>query len=232
MKIETPPQISIAVHSRSLLLLCVIGERAPVQLRPFRASDALRLPTREHTKSLLLLPKTSSSETKKQDRQEDEGGHLGPLALGGCSGKAYKYSGASFGKKFTWGKFKKLQMNAESFCRLWRFVSNGFLCWHFSYYVRVVSMILQICWISSNINLKTAGPFSDGADDGGVGDLEDGAREDLRRAQFARVHRELLGRAQQVHTDRTFQVAFRKVLSCWGRSWSNSLIYNGFLLHQ
>merc|ERR1712223_427260 len=48
--------------------------------------DALRLPTREHTKSLLLLLKTSSSETKKQDRQEDEGGHLGPLALGGCSG--------------------------------------------------------------------------------------------------------------------------------------------------
>merc|ERR1712107_327388 len=66
--------------------------------------DALRLPTREHTKSLLLLLKTSSSETKKQDRQEDEGRHLGPLALGGCSG-----------------------------------------------------------------------PFSDGADDGGVGDLEDGA---------------------------------------------------------
>ena len=61
-------------------------------------------------------------------------------------------------------------------------------------------MILQICWVSSNINLKTAGPFSDGADDGGVGDLEDGAREDLRRAQFARVHRELLGRAQQVHS--------------------------------
>merc|ERR1712013_604195 len=51
-----------------------------------RASDALRLPTRERTKSLLLLLRTSSSETKKQDRQEDEGGHIGPLALGGCSG--------------------------------------------------------------------------------------------------------------------------------------------------
>merc|ERR1712180_433739 len=105
-----------------------------VQLRPFRASDALRLPTREHTKSLLLLLKTSSSKTKKQERQEDEGGHVDPLALGGCSG-----------------------------------------------------------------------PFSDGADDGGVGDLEDRAREDLRRAQFARLHRELRRRAQQVHTDRTFQ---------------------------
>merc|ERR1711990_1106986 len=105
-----------------------------VQLRPFRASDALQLPTREHTKSLLLLLKTSSSETKKQDRQEDEGGHVGPLAFGGCSG-----------------------------------------------------------------------PFSDGADDGRMGDLEDGAREDLRRAWFARLHRELLGRAQQVHSDRTFQ---------------------------
>merc|ERR1711962_981323 len=50
-----------------------------------------------------------------------------------------------------------------------------------------------------------SGPFSKGTDDGGMGDLENGAREDLRRAQFARLHWELLGRAQQVHSDRTFQ---------------------------
>merc|ERR1712107_259896 len=62
--------------------------------------DAPRLPTREHTKSLLLLPKTSSSETKKQDRQEDEGGYLGPLALGGCSGPFS--DGADDGGVETW----------------------------------------------------------------------------------------------------------------------------------
>merc|ERR1712107_581964 len=104
-----------------------------VQLRPFRASHSLRLPTREHTKSLLLLLKTPSSETKKQDRQEDEGGHLALLPL---------------------------------------------------------------------VAVQALSPI---ADDGGVGDLEDGAREDLWRAQFARVHRELRRWAQQVHSDRTFQ---------------------------